>query len=108
MPTYLGIDFGTSGLRGVIIDENLNKIASAALPYPGCPSESLTDSQGWLQGLEMLAQQLRSIHTRAWSAIKAMSLDGASGTSCSVTDGVMFWVQYWPIQINGLQHRHNS
>jgi len=80
MPTYLGIDFGPSGLRGVIIDENLNKIASAALPYPGCPSESLTDSQGWLQGLEMLAQQLRSIHTRAWSAIKAMSLDGTSGT----------------------------
>ncbi|MBU2737950.1 FGGY-family carbohydrate kinase [Acidithiobacillus concretivorus] len=80
MPTYLGMDFGTSGLRGIIIDENLNTIASTALPYPGYPSESLTDSQGWLRGLEMLAQQLRSIHTQAWSAIKAMSLDGTSGT----------------------------
>lgn len=80
MPTYLGVDLGTSGLRGVLLDDNLHKLASIALPYPGHPPENFTDSQVWLLGLEQLARQFRQAHPRGWAALHAMSLDGTSGT----------------------------
>ncbi|HUX18171.1 MAG TPA: FGGY family carbohydrate kinase [Acidithiobacillus sp.] len=76
MPTYLGVDLGTSGLRGVLIDADLQVLARAALPYPG----AFTDSAAWLRGLERLAANLRTQHPRAWSALRAISLDGTSST----------------------------
>ncbi|PKY09859.1 hypothetical protein B1757_12740 [Acidithiobacillus marinus] len=80
MPTYLGVDLGTSGLRGVLLDDHLHQLASVALPYPGHPPENFTDSQTWLSGLEQLTRQLRLAHPRGWAALRAMSLDGTSGT----------------------------
>lgn len=80
MPTYLGVDLGTSGLRGVLLDDHLHQLASIALPYPGHPPENFTDSQTWLSGLEQLTRQLRRAHSRGWAALRAMSLDGTSGT----------------------------
>ncbi len=76
MPTYLGIDLGTSGLRGVILDQDLKILTQAAVPYPG----PFTNSTSWLKGLETLAACLRANHPQAWSAVRAMTLDGTSGT----------------------------
>lgn len=76
MPTYLGVDLGTSGLRGVLIDQDLQVLAHAALPYPG----AWLDSNVWLLGLEQLAAIIRKQNPPAWRAIKAITFDGTSGT----------------------------
>ncbi|MHB1280968.1 MAG: FGGY-family carbohydrate kinase [Acidithiobacillus sp.] len=76
MPTYLGIDLGTSGVRGVLIDDGLQIVAHAALPYPG----PLTEATVWLEGIEQLAATLIRQSPAGWRALTAISIDGTSAT----------------------------
>lgn len=78
---FIGIDFGTSGCRGVVIDVAGAIIAEAAVPLP--PSRSNGDEveqspQHWWQALAQLMPTLLSQCDPA--AIHALALDGTSGT----------------------------
>lgn len=78
---YLGIDFGTSGCRATVIDEELRLISESAIPLPE-PSISATRieqaSNIWLDGLERLLSDLAD--KTDLSRIRRLAIDGTSGT----------------------------
>ncbi len=79
---FLGIDFGTSGARGSIIDENGEELATAAISLSPAPAENgrceETRPERWREALGELLQQLsQQIDTRQ---IKAIAIDGTSST----------------------------
>ncbi len=78
---YIGIDFGTSGCRGVVINPAGAILAEAAVTLPPSRvngSEVEQSPQDWWQALEQLMPSLLSQCDR--TAIRAIALDGTSGT----------------------------
>ena len=78
---FIGIDFGTSGCRGVVIDVAGAILAEATVPLP--PSrvngnEVEQSPQDWWQALEQLMPALLSQCDP--TTIRAIALDGTSGT----------------------------
>lgn len=81
MSYYLGIDFGTSAVRGIIIDSN-DRIVSEqreALPAASGQSPHVKQAPGqWLDALQnLLRNPVIKNHVRH---VKAISVDGTSGT----------------------------
>ncbi len=81
MPLYLGIDFGTSGCRGCVIDAGQHVVAEARVPLPS-PQRSgdavEQDPAVWWSALETL---LAALGTRIPLAdIGALCVDGTSST----------------------------
>jgi D-ribulokinase len=79
---FLGIDFGTSGVRGNIINENSEELATAAIPLSPAPVENgrceETIPERWREALSELLQQIsQQIDIRM---IKAIAIDGTSST----------------------------
>ncbi len=84
MHSYLGIDFGTSGCRGCVIDDSYQLIAEHALPLPAPwrdGNEVFQDPATWWDGLEQLLDGLldKLTDTQRYS-LTAMTIDGTSGT----------------------------
>lgn len=80
-PLYLGIDFGTSGCRAIVIDDagEIQGIARQALPAPIVEGKRVSqDPMLWKDGLHVLFDQL--LTAIDLSRIVAMSIDGTSGT----------------------------
>ncbi len=86
MALYLGIDIGTSGVRTSVIDATGNEVAAASVKMPapevvdGRPRQ---DAAIWWNAVtECLHQQQQSLEAQrhAMSDIKALSVDGTSGT----------------------------
>jgi len=73
---YLGIDFGSSGVRGVLVDGTLQGRAHAALPLSG----ALDDPKAWLTLLPPLFRSLRAQCPEGMEALRALAIDGTSGT----------------------------
>jgi sugar (pentulose or hexulose) kinase len=72
-PLALGLDLGTSGLRLALLDEAGEPHTELSSPYPG-PFE---DPLSWREGLISLLERIPP-GTRA--AIRALAIDGTSGT----------------------------
>lgn len=76
---YLGLDFGTSGARGVIIDDSETEMWSAQIAYPALQQ----DADIWHQTLfELLAR----IPAALRAGLQAIAMDATSGTVL-LTDG---------------------
>jgi hypothetical protein len=79
---FLGIDFGTSGARGSIIDDNGEELATAAISLSPAPVENgqckERRPERWREALsELLHQISQQIDTRQ---IKAITIDATSST----------------------------
>jgi D-ribulokinase len=79
---YLGIDLGTSGCRGVAIDEQARTLAEAAVPLPASetpvPGHSQQDPMHWWQAvIQILGQLARDC--REYTC-KAIAVDGTSSS----------------------------
>ena len=78
---YLGIDFGTSGCRAVVIDAQrvIQAQASQSLPAPELYSGRIQQAaKVWLDGLQQLFQQLAN--KLDLSAIQRIAIDGTSAS----------------------------
>lgn len=76
MNLYLGIDFGTSGARGVVIDEEASWI-KAEVRYPFSDSLAPIIPSFWQQALFVLMEQIPEKLRRE---IKAIAINGTSST----------------------------
>ena len=81
MPLYLGIDFGTSGCRGCVIDAARQILAESrvALPLPQRSGAAVEqDPAVWWAALQTMLAKLRTRVTLA--NIRAVCVDGTSST----------------------------
>ncbi|MEH1826912.1 MAG: FGGY-family carbohydrate kinase [Nostoc sp.] len=76
MNLYLGIDFGTSGARGVVIDEEASYI-QAEVRYPFQDSPAAVTPKIWQEALFVLVEQIPDQLRRK---IKAIAINGTSST----------------------------
>lgn len=79
---YLGIDFGTSGCRAIVINEQKQILAKASYPLP-TGIDNQQQAVLWIDGLTALLSQL-STHIEL-KQIQRLALDGTSGTVLLVT-----------------------
>ena len=82
MNAFVGIDLGTSGCRGVAIDDQGNLLAEASLPLPAsrrqATGQSEQDPETWWQSvLQILSSLAGSCCDRQ---ISAVAVDGTSST----------------------------
>jgi xylulokinase len=75
MNFYLGIDFGTSGARGVVIDQEA--CIQTQVKYPFETSDGLDLAVSWQKALFNLLEQ---IPTRLRQEIRAIAINGTSST----------------------------
>ena len=86
MALYLGIDIGTSGVRTSVIDAEGSEIAAASVKMPTpdrIDDRPCQDPAIWWEATTQclrLQQQSLEEHGHAMSDIKALSVDGTSGT----------------------------
>lgn len=80
--SVIGIDVGTSGCRGVVLDAGGNALAEAgvALPAAHCSGAAVEQSpQHWWQALqELMPRLLQGVATQH---IRALAIDATSGTT---------------------------
>lgn len=78
---YLGIDFGTSGCRAVVIDAGKNIIAEARQPLPAPVEHNGRIEQDPALWLEALAALFADLSSKVdLSTLKKLATDGTSGT----------------------------
>jgi sugar (pentulose or hexulose) kinase len=70
-PCYLGLDFGTSGARACVIDDQRRMLARAHTSY---------DLQDWTTWLDALARLVSDVPKPVRHRIAAIALDGTSST----------------------------
>ena len=79
---FIGVDLGTSGCRGICIDEGGKQLARASRPLPASthprPGWSEQDPEDWWQAVLAVLAELAQA-TRGYE-IRAIALDGTSGT----------------------------
>ncbi|MBG1260724.1 FGGY-family carbohydrate kinase [Nostoc commune] len=75
MDLYLGIDFGTSGARGVVVDEEAS--IQAQVRYPFQDSAAAVTPKIWQEALFVLVEQIPHQLRRQ---IKAIAINGTSST----------------------------
>ena len=76
---YLGLDLGTSGLRGLLIDEDGNAIASAEAGYTvnhPHPSWSEQDPTHWTTACESVINKIRNENDNVFSSLKGIGVSG--------------------------------
>lgn len=75
MEYYLGIDFGTSGARGIVIDEAQQIVATVKRPFKNLVSDLLVSS--WQTALYKI---IESIPLNIRKQLKAIAVNGTSST----------------------------
>lgn len=78
---YLGIDFGTSGCRGTLIDAQGQILAEQALPLPGSECDGVRTEQhpqAWWDALQTLIPAL--LQANPHHCLCSIALDGTSGS----------------------------
>lgn len=82
MNAYIGIDLGTSGCRGVVIDDEGQQLAEASLPLPASrrstPVHSEQDPEIWWQSVQQILSNLAA--SCSGRQIRAIAVDGTSST----------------------------
>lgn len=76
---YLGLDLGTSGLRGLLIDDDGLPRASAEAAYPVShphPGWSEQDPAHWIAACQQVIAQLRRDHGDAMAGLRGIGLSG--------------------------------
>lgn len=82
-PVFAGIDIGTSGVRGVCVDQHLQTLASAAIAFD-LNTDDRRNPQLWLESVEQLIRQLLKQIDAA--RIASIAIDGTSGTMLAVDE----------------------
>lgn len=82
MDAFLGIDLGTSGCRGVVIEQSGEVLAESGIALPpsrsSAPGESRQDPADWWQAVVQLISLLsKACHP---AMIRAIAVDGTSST----------------------------
>ncbi len=76
---YLGLDLGTSGLRGILVDENGLVVSSAEVsvststPKPGWSEQNPSD---WIDACEEVVRQIRVSNESAFAKMLGIGLSG--------------------------------
>ncbi|MGM0593312.1 MAG: FGGY-family carbohydrate kinase, partial [Pseudomonadota bacterium] len=81
MTHLIGIDFGTSGCRGVVLDERGTPLTEASVALPASRHHGAAveqDPHAWWRALETLLPEL--LRDVAPQTVAAIALDGTSGT----------------------------
>ncbi len=76
---YLGLDLGTSGLKGLLVSPKGHIVGTATANYAvrqPHPNWSEQDPDDWLSAAKAVFQALRSKYTAEFSAVKAISFSG--------------------------------
>ena len=76
---YLGLDLGTSGLKGLLIDDDQTPIASAYAPLSVAhprPGWSEQDPADWIRAATSVLDSLHDRHRHALSAVRGIGLAG--------------------------------
>ncbi len=78
---YLGLDIGTSGVRGIVLDDAGQPRAQASVPMPAPLEQAGSISQDpeiWWQAVHAVCAELG--RTGALRDLRALAVDGTSGT----------------------------
>lgn len=76
---YLGLDLGTTGLRGILVDSSGHVIGDSTVeiltktPKPGWSEQSPLD---WIDACKKVIKQLRAVHHSAFSSLRGIGLSG--------------------------------
>jgi xylulokinase len=76
---YLGLDFGTSSVKGVLIDAKQKIIATASSPlkvqrpHPGWSEQNPDD---WWKAANKVVAQLKAAKPKAVAAVEGIGLSG--------------------------------
>ncbi|NOE35667.1 xylulokinase [Ruegeria sp. HKCCE4150] len=76
---YLGLDLGTSGLRGIVVDEGGHVLAEADASVETSTPRSGWSEQvpgEWIEACQKVVTQLRKANAAAFSAVRAVGLSG--------------------------------
>src|SRR5690349_7495979 len=79
MTHFLGLDIGTSAVKGVLVDEGQHIVASATRPIASSqprPGWSEQAPEDWWRAIEATAAELAKSAPEAWRGIKAIGLSG--------------------------------
>lgn len=82
-PVFVGIDVGTSGVRGVCVDIHLQTLGSAFVHFDGA-SDDRRNPQLWWQSVVQVIRQLSGQLDPA--RIVSIAIDGTSGTMVAVDE----------------------
>jgi D-ribulokinase len=78
---FLGIDFGTSGCRAIVIDHHRQQLAETSYPLPAATQHQQNIQQQatvWIEGLHALFKQLST--QIDLTRVQRIAIDGTSGT----------------------------
>ena len=76
---YLGLDLGTSGLRGILVNDEWKVVAEAeagietSTPKPGWSEQAPED---WIEACKQVIASLRALDASALSAVRGIGLSG--------------------------------
>ena len=73
---YLGLDAGTSGLRGICIDQQANTVANADIRFSD--ADEARDPQAWKAGVNSILENLSG--QISLDQVDGIAVDGQSGT----------------------------
>jgi xylulokinase len=79
MPTYLGLDIGTSSIKAVLIDDIQNLLAEASSPVEVSRPHPLWSEQApedWWQATRLAVAQIRDVAPEAFGQLAAIGLSG--------------------------------
>lgn len=81
----LGIDFGTSGVRAVLMNREREVVAQQSTTLASL-GQNHRDPQLWWQALEQTLDALAQAETASWSRLACVAIDGTSGTMLALDD----------------------
>jgi xylulokinase len=76
---YLGLDLGTSGLRGLLVGANGAVVGDATSEYSVCNPEDGWSEQApsdWIEAAKTVMSRLRLNHPKEYAAIKGIGISG--------------------------------
>ncbi len=79
MTHYLGLDIGTSAVKGVLVDDGQHIVTSAARPVATSQPRTGWSEQApddWWRAIEATAADIAQAAPRAWREVKALGLSG--------------------------------
>ena len=80
-PLYAGIDLGTSGVRAVCIDAELNTVASASVTFDHALTDRRDPEHWWQCTRKLITQLLQEVDP---TRIMGIAVDGTSGSMLAV------------------------